>query len=898
MSGEPEWRWADPNGQQRLVRGDELRAALANGLIPPNAPVWRKGWLDWQPASDVPELVSSALSAQNGVVPNIPPPPLFVLAAQSAFEGSPRPPSVMGDEPPPPPRYLPAPLRPPAPPSSSSSLSRPPPSVKAKATPATANRPPPNSTRPPISQRMSATEALKRAVPSSSKVKSVPPTKSVTERAAPVAQTPRAPDTQPDVNVGRLAANPTPRGGITVPTAVGVPRIADPRISNAPRQMDVGDRGSNHTPPMPMAVDRRAETGRSTLLFDGSAPSSPPPARAGSPAPPIVVPGSDGAEKNAVTRPPPVDMGIMQMSPGSHRKKEDSSEELSGSMIIEHTDNGPRISKPPKPPPMQSKRPAPGLRALASGSPGALSRPPAPPLDGYAPGGNPSISTSTVHGVPSLDPPRQTSPSKPLSLPPAASASASRPLSPPTLMGIGAIPSPGPPPADLMAQVKAAERGSRPSVPDPDPSPPDARLAWMEPVLQRFPQLRRLQVGKPVFFLPVIGGIAALVALVLLGLLVRGCVSLLSGDDKASRRRGREKASMQTETETTSPGSSTVVAPATTETAMAPAPTETGPACRGTGVAKTLAPKALVTSGVETMAFARTIGVGFATTAKEGTALELDPATLNVVATARARGADLKRVTPVQVGGRLAAAADVDKRADALVGGRTIAAANPFEVGFRDGHVAIAPRGGSAINLWPLEGDAPVEAIRGAASAAGHALAFRRGASVFTGAITSQMKISGPLVETRGLGTQVGSPSVGVSGATTLVMWADRSNAEQPWGLRMRRITAQGGEDPQAFAPVGGPGAPFIAPSLVGLAGGRFLVVWTEGAAKSHQVRGATLDSSGKIEGAPFTLSPPTSNAGQAQVVLGVDGRGVVVYLVSSATEGFELAAAGITCAP
>src|SRR6188474_3552780 len=80
------WRWADPNGQQRNVRLDELRAALAGGHIAPNTPVWKSGWTAWQPAHDVPELTSSALSAANGVVPNIPPPPLAMVAVQHEFE--------------------------------------------------------------------------------------------------------------------------------------------------------------------------------------------------------------------------------------------------------------------------------------------------------------------------------------------------------------------------------------------------------------------------------------------------------------------------------------------------------------------------------------------------------------------------------------------------------------------------------------------------------------------------------------------------------------------------------------------------------------------------------------------------------------------------------------------
>ena len=60
MSSELEWRWADPQGQQRLVRIDELRAALAGGVIAPNTPVWRSGWGAWKPAYEVPELIRIA----------------------------------------------------------------------------------------------------------------------------------------------------------------------------------------------------------------------------------------------------------------------------------------------------------------------------------------------------------------------------------------------------------------------------------------------------------------------------------------------------------------------------------------------------------------------------------------------------------------------------------------------------------------------------------------------------------------------------------------------------------------------------------------------------------------------------------------------------------------------
>lgn len=115
------WRWADPNGQQRKVRLDELRAALAEGHIAPNTPVWRSGFRNWQPAHEVPELTSASLGSANGVVLNIPPPPLAMVAVQQEYETAsasiaPAPPMTPGpvpeEEPPPPPAYLPAPTKP------------------------------------------------------------------------------------------------------------------------------------------------------------------------------------------------------------------------------------------------------------------------------------------------------------------------------------------------------------------------------------------------------------------------------------------------------------------------------------------------------------------------------------------------------------------------------------------------------------------------------------------------------------------------------------------------------------------------------------------------------------------------------------------------------------------
>jgi len=51
-----QWRWTDDDGVQRLLAGDELRAAIAEGRLKPSTLVWRRGMKSWLPAASVPEL--------------------------------------------------------------------------------------------------------------------------------------------------------------------------------------------------------------------------------------------------------------------------------------------------------------------------------------------------------------------------------------------------------------------------------------------------------------------------------------------------------------------------------------------------------------------------------------------------------------------------------------------------------------------------------------------------------------------------------------------------------------------------------------------------------------------------------------------------------------------------
>jgi hypothetical protein len=95
--------------------------------------------------------------------------------------------------------------------------------------------------------------------------------------------------------------------------------------------------------------------------------------------------------------------------------------------------------------------------------------------------------------------------------------------------------------------------------------------------------------------------------------------------------------------------------------------------------------------------------------------------------------------------------------------------------------------------------------------------------------------------------------------------------------------------------PDGGPGAQAMSPGLAGLGGGRFLLTWSEGR-DTHQVRGQSLNADGSPLGGGMTLSAPSANAGQPQVAVGPDGRGVVAYLAAKG-KAYEVHATPIACA-
>lgn len=860
-----EWRWADPAGQQRLVRTDELRAALASRAIPSNAPVWRQGWAGWVPAHEVPELQTSALAAANGVLPNVPPPPLFVVAAQSEFEGSPKVDKTAA-EPPAPPRYVPmaAPSTPSVPPQ----VSAPPPAAPAKVEPVMVVPKPARTAPTPSPRKVEPAKASPR--------KSIPPPLPPKAEPKPVARNssppplPRKGASQRPPPMPPSAAN-EPQ---SIPTMFGIPALPSPsHLTPSPDATDenwsippeAGEPAPEvHVPPTrptlhvfpappPMTEQPRSEAkpaaqpqhepspeSRSlpgnkfpTLIQFGGAPESE--AAAPSDSAPIVVPPPEPSQiTGAVTRPPPWGEGAVGMAAGIPKQDKapqiapENIEELSGSMIL------PDDTRP-------SVRPMELSSSDLASEANMVAVKPAPLAAAERRGG----SMGTMMGMAPPPQPLVTTKAEPL-------ATASK--------------SPSDPPPYV-----------------PLPSPSGARAF----------DLRELAKTRPPWFLAAAGGFGALILLGLIGVVVKIAKS-------GSSTGGDHPVTSATQTATAPSVVTAPTTPSATASIVAPPPVASAlpVTCSLGGAAKTMAPRAQVGSGIEVRAVSGSVSLGFATGPKEGVVQFLDPTTFASSATASVKSADsIRRVVALK--GK-AGTVDTDRKGDPLQGRRTVVGDPLIDLGAADGGLAWAPHATDrSTTLWSLTGTGNVEALRAERAASGNAyVAFRQGTAVYYGAFGgSPAAPLGSLSKVDGLGPQVGSPAIAVSGEHAFVVWSDRASAQDPWGLRY--VVFGAGKEasaPKSFTlPPGGLGEQAMSPGVAALPGEQFLLLWTEGPTSSHQVRAIVIGANGEAHGAPLTVSADGVNAGQGQAAFVDGGHGLVAFLGASG-KNFEVVATPISC--
>jgi hypothetical protein len=416
----------------------------------------------------------------------------------------------------------------------------------------------------------------------------------------------------------------------------------------------------------------------------------------------------------------------------------------------------------------------------------------------------------------------------------------------------------------------------------------DRASTWL---LARRPALDALLDSRPRWFLPAVAVAGLLIGIGLVAWIASAARHAADGEPAAK--------------EPTS-------ASAALATSMAERPSEThGPAsltaCSVIGAPRIVAPKAILSAGIEARAAEDSIVIGFAPTEHEGVAERLNSEDLSVLATTTARsGSTVRRVTPTLAGSSLGAIVDSDPRGDSVRGRRTVTTEPPVQLGESAGGLVWARPGGEpAGKLWDLKGDGEVDAehvaIDNEAAEPTWAVTFRRGRSVFVGWVSPTQPPTARDLLTRfdSPGLSIGAPAVTVHDGVLIAAWADRSSPDEPWRIRLVRLTAGSAPpEPTSFTPPsGGRGEQTMSPALVAAPGGRFLFAWTEGAQARHDVRALTLDDGAHPVGSPLAVSSAGSNAGQAQVALTASGRGAIVFLEST-DSSFRVMATPVSCAP
>ena len=475
-----------------------------------------------------------------------------------------------------------------------------------------------------------------------------------------------------------------------------------------------------------------------------------------------------------------------------------------------------------------------------------------------------------------------------------------------------------PPPTDPIVH----DTGVRPSMSDGlgDVAGLPARRPQLTALFDDFNEMKAGRPPKNKLLVGVVAILAFSVLLSFLALVVslfRGKPSELPSDgttasgtsttgsptSSAKGAAGSAAAGTATSTGTIPAPTASIPPPAVATTDTKPASTEGALGdCSMAGEAHVVSPRAFVQAGVEAVTVPGAIAIGFAIDPRNGQAVTVDPASIGITTTVKARalGGDARRMTPILERGKLTLVPGVDKKFDKLQGRRIVATNPPIDVGIAEGSLVWAPRDQNTYaKLFTLDGDGAVDAIRAVPlPTKGIAVAFRRGKDVYVGVAKGDAALTaeGSLAHISGLG-QVGMPSIAVSGDSIIVAWSDRAAALDPWQVRWTKLAVGGAPDvpKQLTLPDGGLGVQAMSPSVVGIGAGRFLMAWSEGT-PTHQVRAITFNADGTTSGTAMALSAAGVNAGSPQVAIGPDGRGVAAFLAAKG-KAYELHATPIACA-
>ncbi|NUP07026.1 MAG: hypothetical protein HOW73_13310 [Polyangiaceae bacterium] len=208
--------------------------------------------------------------------------------------------------------------------------------------------------------------------------------------------------------------------------------------------------------------------------------------------------------------------------------------------------------------------------------------------------------------------------------------------------------------------------------------------------------------------------------------------------------------------------------------------------------------------------------------------------------------------------------------------------------------------------LWKLEGESETAAEQVLRVGDAFMLTFRRGNDVYAGYFGADKKAKGELavVSNKESEAKNGKPRSGTNGTEVATVYAvenieKKGDAEEKiWRINLAKSAVMSTPTSATTIelPPNGPGGDAIAPDIIGLSDGRWLLMWTEGTSGARAIRAQTYDKTLTPIGDPIALSPPAGSFGQA--VLGVSGAYTTVAFLQAGDEGFEMWGAVLQCGP
>ncbi len=290
------------------------------------------------------------------------------------------------------------------------------------------------------------------------------------------------------------------------------------------------------------------------------------------------------------------------------------------------------------------------------------------------------------------------------------------------------------------------------------------------------------------------------------------------------------------------------------------------------------------------------IAVGFAESRTTPRGVVVDPATgtselVFKPETPEDTESSLERIVPLVNDGEVRFGVTAQE-ADGLYRSVYVPAAEPFVIGFDKENVLKAETpGGASERMWSLvEGAGRADALRIAAMPSGYPLSYRQNKRGDSGHVYYAMLDQSGTIAHQALALaapdgEVGKPNIAAGNGVVSVVFAHRQKVEGArWELRWARgaVTDPLKDAALVDIPVGGPGGDAGAPAITPLSGGRWLLMWMEGSRGAWTIRAQTYDKKYRPIGEALRVSPETGNFGQG--VVGVVGeKGVIVFLLETA---------------